>query len=132
MASVFTKIIGGEFPARFVYRDDDVVAFLTINPIAPGHTLVVPVKEIDHWIDLDDDTLSKMLIVSKKVSAAIAQAFPCEKVALSILGLEVPHAHVHLVPIDTEADMDFAKADPSPSPEFLDAVQAKIIAALNG
>lgn len=130
MSTVFTKIIEGEFPARFVYRDDRVVAFLTINPIAPGHTLVVPAVEVDHWLDLDDETLSQVMAVSKKVAVAIQESFECKKVAVSILGLEVPHAHIHLVPINDETDMDFAKADPSPSPDFLDAVQAKIIAAL--
>jgi len=130
MASVFTKIISGEFPARFVYRDEDVVAFLTINPVAPGHTLVVPVKEVEHWIDLDEETLSKLNLVSKKVGQAIFRAFPCEKIASQIIGLEVPHVHVHLIPINKMEDVDFAKADPSPSPEFLDAVQAKIISEL--
>ena len=131
MASVFTKIIEGEIPARFVYRDEDVVAFLTINPVVPGHTLVVPVAEVEHWIDLEPSVLSKLMNVSSSVAKAISQAFPCEKVAASIVGLEVPHVHVHLMPINSMEDMDFAKADPSPSPEFLDAVQAKIIASLS-
>ena len=130
MASVFTKIIQGEFPARFVYRDEDVVAFLTINPVAPGHTLVVPVKEVEHWIDLDDKTLEKLHLVSKKVANAIFRAFPCEKVSSQIIGLEVPHVHIHLIPINKMEDVDFAKADPSPSPELLDAVQTKLIAEL--
>lgn len=130
MASVFTKVITGEFPARFVYRDDDVVAFLTINPVVTGHVLVVPIKEVEHWIDLDDETLAKLMKVSRKVGQAISQAFPCEKVAANIVGLEVPHVHIHLMPINTIEDVDFSHADPSPSPELLDAVQTKIIAAL--
>lgn len=130
MASVFTKIIEGEFPARFVYRDDEAVAFLTINPVVPGHTLVVPVKEVDHWVDLDDDTFNKLNMVSKKVAKAIQHSFPCEKIASTIVGLEVPHVHIHLMPINSMEEMDFSKADPSPSPDFLDAVQKKIIGAL--
>ena len=130
MASVFSKVISGEFPARFVYKDDDVVAFLTINPVAPGHTLVVPIKEVEHWIDLDEDTLQKLNSASQKVGKAIYRAFPCEKIASQIIGLEVPHVHIHLIPINHMDDVDFAKADPSPSPEFLDAVQAKIISEL--
>lgn len=113
-----------------MYRDDDVVAFLTINPIVPGHTLVIPVKEVEHWLDLDAETLNKVMDVSQKVGKAIEVAFPCEKVGMSIAGLEVPHVHVHLMPIDKPEDMDFARADPSPAPELLDAVQMKIIAAL--
>ncbi len=130
MASVFTKVIEGEFPARFVYRDDDVVAFLTINPIVPGHTLVIPVKEVEHWVDLDPETLTKVMDVAQKVGKAIESAFPCEKIGMMIAGLEVPHVHIHLMPIDKPEDMDFARADPSPSPDLLDAVQLKIIAAL--
>jgi diadenosine tetraphosphate (Ap4A) HIT family hydrolase len=130
MASVFTKVIEGEFPARFVYRDDDVVAFLTINPVVPGHTLVVPVKEVEHWIDLDTETLNKLMAVSQKVGKAIAKAFPSEKVGMMIQGLEVPHVHVHLMPINTGADIDLTNSDPSPAPELLDAVQAKLIEAL--
>ncbi len=130
MASVFSKIISGEFPGRFVYRDDDVVAFLTINPVAPGHTLVVPVKEVEHWLDLDEELLAKINAVSKKVGKAIYRAFPCEKIAYQIIGLEVPHVHIHLMPINKMEDADFSKANPSPSPEFLDAVQAKIISEL--
>lgn len=131
MASVFSKVISGEFPARFVYRDEDIVSFLTINPIVPGHVLVVPVKEVEHWIDLDDELLSKLMNVSKKIGKAIYESFDCEKVAANIVGLEVPHVHVHLIPINVVEDVDFSRADPSPSPELMDAVQAKIISALN-
>ncbi|MFN8015159.1 MAG: HIT family protein [Acidimicrobiia bacterium] len=130
MSSVFTKIINGELPARFVYKDDDVVAFLTINPVAPGHTLVVPVKEVEHWIELDDETIEKLNSVAKKIGKAIDASFNPEKVAYTIVGLEVPHVHIHLIPINHMEDMDFAKADPSPSPELLDAIQKKIIASL--
>lgn len=131
MTSVFSKIISGEFPARFVYRDDHVVSFLTINPVVPGHVLVVPVKEVEHWIDLDDDLLNKLMGVSKKIATAISNSFDCEKVAANIVGLEVPHVHVHLMPIKVLEDVDFSRADPSPSPELLDAVQAKIVTAID-
>ncbi len=130
MASVFTKVINGDFPARFVYRDDDVVAFLTINPVVPGHTLVVPIKEVEHWIDLDSETLNKLMAVSQKIGLALSQAFPCEKIGMTVQGLEVPHVHVHLMPINSSADVDLSRGDPSPSPELLDAVQAKIITCL--
>jgi diadenosine tetraphosphate (Ap4A) HIT family hydrolase len=132
MASVFTKVINGEFPARFVYRDERAVAFLTINPVVPGHVLVVPVQEVDHWIDLDESTLNHVMAVSQNIGRALEKAFPCEKIGMTIQGLEVPHVHVHLMPINSSADVDLSRADPSPSPELLDAVQAKIIAALAG
>ncbi len=131
MSSVFTKIIEDEIPARFVYRDENVVSFLTINPITPGHILVVPVKEVEHWVDLDEETLKSLMLVSQKLGKAIENSFQCEKVGMTIVGLEVPHVHIHLMPINTVTDMDFAKADPSPSPELMDAVQTKIIAALS-
>ena len=130
MPSVFSKVISGEFPARFVFRSENVVSFLTINPIVPGHVLVVPVKETEHWIDLSDEELSELTLTSKKVAQAISKAFPCEKVASMVVGLEVPHVHIHLMPINNVEDVDFSRADPSPSPALLDAVQAKLIAAL--
>lgn len=131
MASVFTKVIQGEFPARFVYRDDKAVVFLTINPVVPGHLLVVPVREVEHWIDLDTETLNHLMSVSQKMGRALEKAFPCEKIGVTIQGLEVPHVHIHLMPINSSADVDLSRADPSPSPDLLDAVQAKIIAVLN-
>lgn len=131
MASVFTKVIEGEFPGRFIYRDENVVSFLTINPIVPGHVLVIPVKEVEHWVDLSDEELAQVMSVAKKIGKAIENSFDCEKVGMSVAGLEVPHVHVHLMPINSITDMDFAKADPAPAPELLDAVQAKLIAALD-
>jgi len=131
MSSVFTKVIEGEFPGRFVYRDENVVSFLTINPVVTGHVLVVPVREVEHWIDLNDEEINQLMSVSKRISKAIYNSFDCEKVGMMIAGLEVPHVHIHLMPINTSEDMDFAKADPSPAPDLLDAVQAKIIVALD-
>ncbi|HHC08890.1 MAG TPA: HIT family protein [Actinobacteria bacterium] len=130
MASVFTRIIEGALPGRFVWRDDDVVAFLTIAPITPGHTLVVPVAEIDHWIDLPAELLSRVAEVAQIVGRAIDRAFSPTKVGMMIAGLEVPHTHLHVLPIHTEADLSFAKARPDTPAEELDAAQAAIRAAL--
>src|SRR5215471_5195740 len=99
MPSVFTRIIQGELPGRFVWRDPDVVAFLTIAPLKPGHTLVVPRREVDHWIDMDDALTAKVFGVAKNVSKGVAAAFPCTKVGLIVAGLEVLHTHVHVVPM---------------------------------
>jgi diadenosine tetraphosphate (Ap4A) HIT family hydrolase len=128
--SIFTKIINGELPGRFVYRDDDVVAFLTIAPVRPGHTLVVPVQEIDSWLDLPDQLRDRLFAVSQRVGAAIDRAFRPQKVAVLLLGLEVPHAHVHLLPIDSEAQVDFSRADHSADPAALDEAAERIRAEL--
>lgn len=130
MPSIFTKIINGELPGRFVYRDDEVVAFLTIAPVRPGHTLVVPVQEIDSWLDIPDSLRDRLFAVSQKVGAAIDRAFRPQKVAVVLLGLEVPHAHVHLLPIDSEAQVDFSKADHAADPAALDDAAQRIRAEL--
>ena len=130
MASIFTKIIGGELPGRFVWKDDAVVAFLTINPIRPGHTLVVPREEVDHWIDLDPDLLAHLMQVSQTIGRAVDRAFAPEKVGMMIAGLEVPHVHVHVVPMSGVRDLDFANADPDPSAESLDEAAEAIRTAL--
>ncbi len=130
MASVFTRIIEGELPGTFVYRDDRAVAFLSIAPLRPGHTLVVPVEEVEHWIDLDDDLLAHLTMVSRTIGDAIDRAFSPAKVGLMIAGLEVPHVHLHVVPIDTVHDLDFANADPDATAEDLEAAAQRIRAAL--
>jgi len=130
MASVFTKIIDGELPGRFVWKDERAVAFLTINPVKPGHTLVVPREEVDHWIDLDPDLARHVMGVCHGVGRAIQRAFAPTRVGQAIVGIEVPHVHVHLIPIDAIADLDFSKADPQPKPEALDAAAARIRDAL--
>jgi diadenosine tetraphosphate (Ap4A) HIT family hydrolase len=130
VASIFTKIIRGELPGRFVWRDDRAVAFLTIAPLRPGHTLVVPIEEIDHWLDMDPELTAHLTAVAQKVGTAVQQAFDPIKVAMMIAGLEVPHVHLHLVPIRALADMDFAGADPNPRPEDMDAAASKLRAAL--
>ncbi|MET0728899.1 MAG: HIT family protein [Acidimicrobiales bacterium] len=130
MSTLFTKIIAGDIPGRFVWRDDDVVAFLTINPIMPGHTLVVPVAEVDHWVDLPPELLRRCMVVAQRVGQAQVAAFSPTRVGLIIAGLEVPHAHLHLIPIEREADLSFSKADPHPDPAVLDDAAERIRTAL--
>ena len=107
MASIFSKIISGEIPSFKIYEDDNFLAFLDINPNALGHTLCITKKEIDQIFDLDDETLSELIIFSKKVANAIKKAVVCERVGMSVIGLEVPHVHVHLIPINNMDDMSF-------------------------
>lgn len=130
MASLFTRIIDGELPGRFVWRDERCVAFLTIAPMSPGHTLVVPRAEVDHWIDLDDATAAHLMVVARKVGAAQMAAFSPNRVGMIIAGLEVPHTHLHVVPIETETDLDFRRADGSVSGAALDEAAARLRSAL--
>jgi len=130
MPTLFTRIIRGELPGRFVWRDAHCVAFLTIAPLRPGHTLVVPIREVDHWLDLAPDEAAHLVAVSQKVGRAIRGAFAPVKVGLMIAGLEVPHVHVHLVPIHELRDLDFARAEKNPAPAAMDEAAAKLRAAL--
>ena len=107
MASIFSKIISGEIPSFKIYEDESFLAFLDINPNSLGHTLCIPKREIDQIFDLDDKTLSELIIFSKKVANAIKKAVVCERVGMSAIGLEVPHVHVHLIPINNMNDMSF-------------------------
>lgn len=107
MASIFSKIVAGEIPCYKVAEDDKNFAFLDINPIVPGHTLVIPKKEVDYLFDLDEDDYVSLQLFAKKVAKALKQAIPCVKVGEAVLGLEVPHAHIHLVPLNKEGDMNF-------------------------
>lgn len=107
MATIFSRIIAGEIPSYKVAEDENFYAFLDINPLTKGHTLVVPKKEVDYLFDLDDDTLAAMMLFAKRVAAKIKQETACVKVAMVVLGLEVPHAHIHLVPMNNEKDVDF-------------------------
>jgi diadenosine tetraphosphate (Ap4A) HIT family hydrolase len=131
MATLFTRIIEGEIPGRFVWRDDLAVAFLTIAPIRPGHALVVPIVEVDHWIDLDADLATHLMGVARAVGRAQQAAFRPTRVGMIIAGLEVPHCHLHLVPIDSEADLSFGRADHSPDPAALDDAAERLRAALD-
>lgn len=117
MASIFTRIINGEIPCYKVAEDANYFAFLDINPLAKGHTLVIPQKEVDYIFDLDDETLSGMMVFAKKVAAKIKEATNCRKVAVVVLGLEVAHAHIHLIPINSESDVDFHKEKLKLTPE---------------
>lgn len=130
MASVFTKIIDGELPGRFVYSDESVVAFLTIAPLKPGHTLVVPRREVASWLDLPAEEVTALWAACHTVGRAIDSAFSPGRVAALLLGLEVPHVHVHLVPIDSEAEVRFDRADTDPDPAALDDAQRRIREAL--
>ena len=130
MATLFTKIIEGEIPGRFVWRDDRAVVFLTIAPMTPGHALVVPVIEVDHWIDLDPDLAAHLMVVARAVGRAQMHAFSPTRVGIIVAGLEVPHCHLHLVPIETEADLSFARADHHPDPAALDDAAERLRAAL--
>ncbi|MCX7620612.1 MAG: HIT family protein [Acidimicrobiales bacterium] len=130
MATIFTRIIGGELPGRFVYRDEQCVAFLSINPLRPGHTLVVPRQEIDHWLDAPPELNAHLMAVAQKIGAAQMVAFNPVRIGLMIAGLEVPHLHIHVVPIWGVHDLDFANADPNPSTESLDDAAERLRQAL--
>lgn len=126
--TIFSKIIAGEIPSYRVAENDRFYAFLDINPIAWGHTLVVPKQETDYLFDIDDEQLGEMMAFTKRVSTAIKKAFPCRKVGMAVLGLEVPHAHIHLVPLKEEGDLDFKKKVVDPDPEKMKETAAKIAA----
>lgn len=122
MATIFTKIINGEIPSYKVAEDEKFYAFLDINPVKEGHTLVVPKQEVDYIFDLDDRTLADMMVFAKKIAAKIQKARKSKKVAVVVIGLEVPHAHIHLIPLDREEDVDFRKPKLKPSHEELRAI----------
>lgn len=130
MPTIFTRIIDGELPGRFVWRDPECVAFLSINPLRPGHTLVVPRAEVDHWIDLPAALAAHLMTVARAVGCAQQQAFNPTKVGLMIAGLEVPHVHLHVVPIDGVHDLDFANQDRNPNPADLDRAAETLRATL--
>lgn len=130
MATVFTKIINGEIPGRFVYEDDDIVAFLTIAPMTQGHTLVVPREELDNWQDIEPAVFARVMEVSQLIGKAVCKAFDTERSGVIIAGLEVPHLHVHVFPARDLSDFGFANVDQNPSAESLDEAQSKIKDAL--
>lgn len=109
MASIFSRIVAGEIPSYKVAEDDKFYAFLDINPVAKGHTLVIPKQEIDYFFDESDETISAHVVFAKRVAVAIKKAIPCVKVGVCVMGLEVPHSHIHLIPMQQEGDMDFRK-----------------------
>ncbi len=126
MATIFTRIINGEIPCYKVAEDDNYFAFLDINPLREGHTLVVPKRETDYIFDLDDRQLSGIILFSKKVAEAIKSVIPCNRIGVAILGLEVPHAHIHLVPMDTMEDINFKRPKLRFTPEEFKETAAKI------
>src|SRR4051812_16484739 len=130
MASIFTRIINKEIPAQIVLEDERYIAFLDINPLVVGHTLVVPKKETDFIFDLDDDTLAGLNVFAKKVALAIKKSIPCKRVGVAVIGLEVPHTHVHLVPINVTDDLNFTRPKLNPSKEELAEAAEKIRKAI--
>lgn len=126
MATIFTRIIQGEIPCYKVAEDDQFFAFLDINPLQAGHTLVVPKVETDYLFDLDDETISAMMIFAKKVAAQIREKIECKRVAVVVIGLEVPHAHIHLIPISSEGDVDFRAERAKFTPDEFREIAAKI------
>ena len=130
MPSVFTRIIAGELPAHFVWKDEHCVAFLSINPIRPGHLLVVPREEVDHWIDLDHDLAGHLFVVAQHIGRAQQLEWNPLRVGVMIVGEEVPHVHIHVVPINSPAELSFAGVDRSPAPEALDDAAERIRARL--
>lgn len=126
MASIFTRIINREIPGHIVAEDDRFIAFLDITPLVTGHTLVVPKKELDYIFDLDDDTLAGLTLFAKKVSHAVKKTIPCKRIGVAVIGLEVPHVHIHLVPMNSMGDINFTKSKLNPSKEALAIIAEKI------
>lgn len=124
--TIFSRIVAGEIPSYKVAEDDRFYAFLDINPVAEGHTLVIPKHEIDYIFDEDDELLAAHFVFAKRVAAAIKDAIPCTKVGVTVMGLEVPHSHIHLIPMQSEGDMDFKKPHLKLEPEAMQAICEKI------
>lgn len=129
--TIFSKIVAGEIPSYKVAEDDHFYAFLDINPIQWGHTLVIPKQEVDYIFDLDDKTLGAMQVFAKRVAKAMKDAIPCRKVGQAVLGLEVPHAHIHLIPLTSEGDMDFHTKISNPDPEKMKEIADLISSHFN-
>lgn len=131
MASIFTKIINGEIPSYKIAENEQFLAFLDVFPLVHGHVLVVPKKETDYIFDMEDADLSAMIVFSKKISKAIKLAVPCKRIGVAVIGLEVPHAHIHLVPMNTANDVNFTQAKIKPSSEELEKMAIAIRAKLS-
>lgn len=130
MATIFSKIVSGEIPAYKIAEDEHYLAFLDINPLVIGHTLVIPKKETDYIFDLADGDLCGLLVFSKKVAAALRKAVPCKRIGVSVIGLEVPHTHVHLIPLNEMNDINFTRPKLTPSKEVLELTAKNIIKEL--
>ena len=127
MASIFSRIVAGEIPCYKIAENDKFFAFFDISPLAPGHTLVIPKKEEDYIFDISDADLAEMIVFAKNVAVAIKKAIPCKKVGVAVIGLEVPHAHIHLVPMQREGDLDFRREKMHPTEEQFKEWQKKIV-----
>lgn len=125
MATIFSKIVAGEIPCHRIAENEEFFAFLDIRPLAEGHTLVIPKQETDYLFDLDDETLGRMMAFAKTVARALEQAIPCKRIGLTVIGLEVPHAHIHLIPLRKESDM-FGESRPKQTPEELAQTAVRI------
>ncbi len=130
--TIFSKIIKGEIPSYKIAEDEKFYAFLDIHPLVAGHTLVIPKPEVDKFLDMEEEYLREVLLFARPIARAIEAAFPCERVGLSVVGLEVPHAHLHLIPLNTMDDINFTRPKLSPSSEELQETQQKILAHLRG
>ena len=130
MATIFSKIAAGEIPSWKVAEDENYYAFLDINPIAEGHTLVIPKKEVDYIFDLDDETYLGLTAFAKKVAVALKKAIPCKRIGVAVLGMEVPHTHIHLVPLNKESDLDFRAEKKQLSPERFKEIAEAIAAQM--
>jgi len=126
MSSIFTKIINKEIPAHIIAENDSFIAFLDVFPLALGHVLVVPKKEIDYIFSIEDTLLAEMMVFSKKIALAIEQAIPCKRVGVAVIGLEVPHAHIHLIPLQTVQDINFTREKLKPQAEEMEKVATSI------
>ena len=126
MATIFTKIVKGEIPSHKVFENEKFYAFLDINPLTKGHTLVIPKKEVDYLFDIDDALLSEMILVSKRIAKAIEKAISCTRVGMMVIGLEVPHAHIHLIPIQNEGDMNLSNKRVELSKEEFEKIAKEI------
>ena len=126
MPTIFSKIVSGDIPCHKVAETENCLAFLDINPVRLGHTLCIPKAEVDYLYDLEDEGLAELTIFSKQVAKAVEQVFPCNRIGITVIGLEVPHAHIHLIPIDKLTDMDFTKPKLNPSNDQLAEIAAKL------
>ncbi len=130
MASIFSKIIAGEIPSYKIAEDDRFFAFLDIHPLMPGHTLVIPKNETDYLFDIGDQDLADLILFAKKIAGALKKSIPCKRIGLAVVGMEVPHAHIHLIPINKETDMLFSKPKLSFTEEEMRAIAEKITKSL--
>ena len=130
MTTIFSRIIDGELPGRFVWKDDRAVAFLSISPMGPGHTLVVPREPVDHWIDLPEDLHAHLWSLAKVIGSAMGEAWPDHRIGVLVIGEEVPHAHIHLVAFTSTRQMSMANQDPNPDPGELDDHMERLRATL--